>query len=218
MANNKKFYAVKVGKVPGVYTSWAECQSSVEHFPGAKYKSFLTEDEAWEFINGKKEDNSNYDGVVAYVDGSFDLTTFRYAYGVAIIDGEKEIHLSGVGSDSEMAKMRNVAGEIMGAMAAMQYAKDHELEEIMIVHDYSGLSEWCLKNWKTNLDGTRNFVKFYDEVSKSVKIRFQKVKGHSGDKYNDLVDALAKKALGIEIKKSLEEYINNVAKRNMEEN
>lgn len=217
MANNKKFYAVKVGKVPGVYTTWAECQSSVEHFPGAKYKSFPTEAEALEFVYGKKEDNSTYEGVIAYVDGSFDLATFRYSYGVAIIDEDKEIHLSGTGDDPEMAKMRNVAGEIMGAMAAMQYAKNHGLEEIMIVHDYSGLSEWCLKNWKCNLDGTRNFVKFYDEVSKSVKIRFQKVKGHSGDKYNDLVDALAKKALGIEIKKSLKEYIADVARRNAEE-
>ena len=213
----KKFYAVKVGKVPGVYKTWDECKSCVEQYPGAKYKGFETEEEAWAFVNGVNNNNTSYSGVVAYVDGSFDLPTFRYSYGVAIIDEDKEIHLSGVGRNSEMAKMRNVAGEIMGAMAAMQYAKDHGLKEIMIVHDYAGIAEWCLGNWRANKVETENYKQFYDNISKDVKVRFQKVKGHSGDKYNDIVDALAKRALGIEIKKSIEAHILEVARRNKEE-
>ena len=32
---------------------------------------------------------------------------------------------------------------------------------------------------------------------KKIDIKFVKVKGHSGDKYNDIADKLAKKALGI---------------------
>ena len=36
------------------------------------------------------------------------------------------------------------------------------------------------------------------EYKKKINIKFVKVKGHSGDKYNDIVDKLAKKALGIE--------------------
>jgi hypothetical protein len=30
-----KFYAVKKGKVPGIYTSWDACKSMVHGFPGA---------------------------------------------------------------------------------------------------------------------------------------------------------------------------------------
>lgn len=41
------------------------------------------------------------------------------------------------------------------------------------------------------------FKKLYNEASKTVKISFHKVKGHSGDKYNDLADSLAKQAVGI---------------------
>lgn len=46
-----KFYAVKVGKSPGIFESWDECKASVEGFPGAKYKSFSKREEAEAFLN-----------------------------------------------------------------------------------------------------------------------------------------------------------------------
>ena len=48
-----------------------------------------------------------------------------------------------------------------------------------------------------NKEGTQSYQAFYDNISKNVDITFVKVKGHSGDKYNDLADKLAKEALGI---------------------
>ena len=35
-----KYYAVAVGKKPGIYTKWDECKAMVHGFPGAVYKSF----------------------------------------------------------------------------------------------------------------------------------------------------------------------------------
>ncbi len=35
-----KYYGVKRGLVPGVYTSWDECKAQVDGFSGAEYKSF----------------------------------------------------------------------------------------------------------------------------------------------------------------------------------
>ena len=61
-----------------------------------------------------------------------------------------------------------------------------------------GIAKWCTGEWKTNKDGTIAYKKFYDKIRKKVDITFEKVKGHSGDKYNDLADKLAKKACGIE--------------------
>lgn len=37
----------------------------------------------------------------------------------------------------------------------------------------------------------------YDTYKKDVRIKFTKVKGHSGDKYNDIADMLAKQAAGV---------------------
>lgn len=44
-----KYYAVKVGNVPGIYETWDECQKQVKGYPGAIYKSFSSE---------KKQSNS----------------------------------------------------------------------------------------------------------------------------------------------------------------
>ena len=46
-----KFYAVKVGKTTGIFTSWNECKASVDGFSRAKYKSFFTKEEAEAFLN-----------------------------------------------------------------------------------------------------------------------------------------------------------------------
>ena len=42
-----------------------------------------------------------------------------------------------------------------------------------------------------------NYYEKMQEYKKKIDTKFIKVKGHSGDKYNDIVDRLAKKALGI---------------------
>jgi ribonuclease HI len=41
-----KFYVVWVGKQPGIYRTWPECQEQVKGLPDAKYKSYESEQEA----------------------------------------------------------------------------------------------------------------------------------------------------------------------------
>lgn len=53
---SKKFYAVKVGKKPGIYLTWDECKEQVDRYSGAIYKSFKTIEEAESFV-GKKTKN-----------------------------------------------------------------------------------------------------------------------------------------------------------------
>lgn len=49
-----KYYGVKKGLVPGVYTSWDECKAQVDGFSGAEYKSFKTEEEANDYVSIEK--------------------------------------------------------------------------------------------------------------------------------------------------------------------
>ena len=42
----RKFYVVWEGRHPGVYEDWADAQEQVENFPGAKFKSFTSQDAA----------------------------------------------------------------------------------------------------------------------------------------------------------------------------
>ncbi|MBP5266513.1 MAG: ribonuclease H family protein [Lachnospiraceae bacterium] len=48
----KKFYAIKNGVVPGIYTDWGEASAQVKGFKGAIYKGFETRAEAEAFMEG----------------------------------------------------------------------------------------------------------------------------------------------------------------------
>lgn len=47
------FYAVRKGLQPGVYNTWDECKSQVDKFPGASYKKFASEKDAWDFVKSQ---------------------------------------------------------------------------------------------------------------------------------------------------------------------
>ena len=42
----KKYYAVKKGKITGVFNSWPECKDSVDGYSGAEYMGFRDLEEA----------------------------------------------------------------------------------------------------------------------------------------------------------------------------
>ncbi|MES1907185.1 MAG: hypothetical protein MHM6MM_000350 [Cercozoa sp. M6MM] len=50
-----KYYAIRVGRKKGVFRTWAECQSHVSGFSGAKFKSFRTLAEANAFVQSLME-------------------------------------------------------------------------------------------------------------------------------------------------------------------
>lgn len=66
----QKFYAVAVGRTPGIYPTWEECQSNVNGYPNARFKKFSTEEEAKSFIASNSKtvpNNSNTLGVTESV-------------------------------------------------------------------------------------------------------------------------------------------------------
>jgi ribonuclease HI len=194
----KKFYAVRKGEVPGIYVTWAECLLQVNGFSNAEYKSFTSLDEAEAYMEGNVQKPTIKKIIdteaVAYVDGSYNKETNQFSYGAVIFCHGKEQHFSEVFDDPELAEMNNVAGELKGAEKAIQFCLDNSIKSLTIYHDYEGIAKWCTGRWKANKIGTKAYKAFYDSASTKVKIQFVKVKGHSGDKYNDLADKLARNA------------------------
>jgi len=50
VAGNCKFYAVRRGRTPGLYFSWADCSQEVLGFKGCEYQSFKSLSEAEEYL------------------------------------------------------------------------------------------------------------------------------------------------------------------------
>ena len=55
-----KFYAVKRGRVVGVYRSWEECKSQIEGFPHPIFKSFENVTDALAYLDWSKEDKMKF--------------------------------------------------------------------------------------------------------------------------------------------------------------
>lgn len=193
---NMKYYAVKVGKNPGIYTTWEECSKEVLGFEGAIYKSFKTESEAMDFINDKIKEEV-FARPYAYIDGSYDVKTGSYSFGCVLIENDSVKQFKKAYEPDEYSKHRNVAGEIKGAGFIIQYAINHGIKELDIYYDYLGIENWYNGIWKANEPIAKVYVEFANNVRNKIKVNFVKVKSHSNVYYNEMADMLAKEALNI---------------------
>ncbi len=204
-----KYYAVKKGIAPGIYETWDDCKKMVDGFPGAEYKSFRTKPEAETYLGIEKYEQCTMDlepaksdmvdggEDYAFVDGSFNAVEGVYGFGGFLIAGGERHVLQGYGSEEELASMRNVAGEILGAIAAVKKALELGLTQLTIYYDYAGIEKWATGEWKRNKAGTIAYYEFMQGVQSRIRVDFVKVKGHSGVDGNEEADRLAKEAVGI---------------------
>lgn len=204
VAKGKKVYAVRKGRATGLFMTWDDCKAQVDGFAGAEYKSFADPAEAMAYLGLSGQPAAEADGfpegVRAYVDGSYDASSGRFSCGVVIIetgaDGKSETtELKSAFDDPEAAAQRNVAGEIMGSKLAIDWCLANGIKEVEIYHDYEGIGAWADRRWKANNPLTQGYRDYVAEARKKIDIKFVKVKGHSGNKYNDIADRLAREAL-----------------------
>lgn len=212
----KKIYAVRKGHKTGLFYTWDECKKAVHGYSGAEYRGFLTKEEAEAFLNigttktatGRNSSaattsvdsntltTSTSDRLVVYVDGSFDVNLQKYSFGcVILLEDGRIIKRSGNGDEPELLAIRNVAGEMHGAMYAVQWAFENGYSSVVLHYDYEGIEKWATGVWSARNPHTRKYAAFMKQMQEKMEVIFQKVKAHSGDFYNEQVDKLAKKAL-----------------------
>ena len=198
-----KYYAVKVGRKPGIYTTWSECAMQVNKFSGAIYQSFQDKKDAEKFLGledsvcSVKKSMEKGHKAIAFVDGSFNSDTSVYGYGGFLRDTKTKQKYILQGNDPEMAAMRNIAGEILGSMTAIKKSIELGFTELDIYYDYYGIEKWATGEWKRNKNGTKKYYEYVQSVRSQIDIHFIKVKGHSGVDGNEEADRLAKQAVGI---------------------
>ena len=206
-----KFYAVRKGRQPGIYTTWPACEEQIKGFPGAIYKAFPTKAQALAFA-GECLPNVTIlppltslppadvlptaDGIHIWVDGSCLQNSngrLHFGWAYVILDNERELHrASGHDVPAEARRHRNVAGEIQAVLQALEWCRARGIATATISFDYQGLASWVEGTWKTRTPFTRAYAERVRALG--MTLTWHKVQAHSGDTYNELVDQLAREA------------------------
>lgn len=201
----KKVYAVRKGLITGIFDTWEECKGAVDGFSGAEYKSFKTRQEAYAYLGMENPDceevlpdefPKDKDLLVTYVDGSYEHSLLKYAFGcVFLLPDRRILTEKGSGNNPESAKLRNVTGEMLGAMFAVKWAMKNGFRRIEIRYDYEGVEKWVTGAWKSKTELTQKYAETMRNWSAKINITFTKVAAHTNIYYNEMADGLAKEAL-----------------------
>jgi ribonuclease HI len=124
-----------------------------------------------------------------YVDGSFLEDSVGFGY-VVLLEGQLIREVCGPVKPEDAQDMRNVAGEIVGVGHALRWCLQNSIPEVHVYYDYEGIRSWALGIWKANKNLTQRYRDFMQTLP--VRVHFHKVKAHSGDKWNERADELAK--------------------------
>ena len=129
-----------------------------------------------------------------YVDGSF--INGATGYGAVILkQGSVVDELFGAVAAAEVSNTRQVAGELIAVKESLKWCREHSIDEVSIYYDYLGIEKWATAQWKTNQPLTKEYARFVQECP--IKIHWSKVASHTGNRWNDRADALAKKGAGL---------------------
>lgn len=127
-------------------------------------------------------------GYVAFVDGAH--INGLVGYGTVILrDGKPIAEFFGRVLDDQ--DTRQVAGELAATLHVLDWCEQEAVDAITIIYDYKGIEQWATGGWKSNKPLTRQYAAAVR--ASSVDVTWMKVKSHTGVKWNERADKLAKK-------------------------
>jgi len=184
-----KIYAVKFPDgTQWMGDSWPDCEKQIKGRTGVKHKSFVKMDDAKAWFYGE---TALREGLRIYVDGSFVPESEYAGWSWVAVENDVEIARA-YGKTPYAASSRNIDGELYAAWQAMEYLAEIQRKGV-ICYDYQGVASWALGEWKANSVVAQVYMSKISDIKQWAT--FEKVTGHSGDKWNDKADELARSAL-----------------------
>lgn len=149
------------------------------------------EEAQWLPIEANKDVRVGSRSLDIYVDGSFAGETTTYA--VVVVQSDQKIWEDlGIVPPTDVEGTRQVAGELMAVLKALEWCKANDIDMTTIHYDYQGIEKWATGGWKAKKTVTQQYR---DTVQTSgIQITWHKVDAHTGVKWNEHVDQLARSA------------------------
>ena len=120
-----------------------------------------------------------------FTDGAYASSKDKGGWAFVVIQDDKKIHSSFFFEE----KTTNNRMEIQAVVEALIWAKENNFTEISIFTDSMYVIGTMSKSWKRNKN--HDLWEILDKLVLNMTISWNHVKGHEGDKYNELCDALA---------------------------
>ncbi len=210
----KRFYAIRKGRQPGVYSTWPEAEQQVKGYGGAIFKGFASEEEAEKWLTGHETAISSKKSVkiqqkrpviqqpkegeiFIYTDGGAINNPGPGGYGVVILAGNEKQELSGGFRYTTNNRM-----ELTAAIVGLENVLPTD-KKIVLFSDSSYLVNGVMKRWvnswqrngwiKSDKSPVLN-VDLWEKIlhlCKDMDIVFKWVKGHAGNPCNERCDTLA---------------------------
>jgi len=177
-----KFYAVKKGRISGIYTSWSECQKQTSGFSGAIYKSFTKRGDAEAYLSKDKNeitinDQEEFDKlmrdlntVMVFTDGSERPSVNHKGSGAYCNYNGKDYFLSVTCTNDIVTKYNITTGIEILSNPTMEFLAVAEVLcrfisvncvfnrknklKLVIWSDYLGCKEWLSREWNTEAEYT----------------------------------------------------------------
>ncbi len=128
-------------------------------------------------------------GYHVFTDGSY--IRGSVGFGAVILKDNKVIkEISGRIHKEKTGNMRQVSGEIEAVRRALSWCLRRGVREVTVHYDYKGVEKWATGRWRRKNPHTKEYASFIKNIN--VKINWHKEAAHSGERWNDRADKLAK--------------------------
>lgn len=186
MSNSKKYYVVWVGREPGVYETWAECQEQTKGFSKARYKAFsnIQFEEAMNiFKNGeeppaqsiqtngvKSPAPTTTSNTVSYPKGGISVDAAcagnpgEMEYKAVWIDTKELIFIS------ELYPLgTNNIGEFLALVEALKYSKEQNQNYTIYTDSQTALAWLRNKKTKSTLERNEKTEKLWCKLDEAIE-------------------------------------------------
>lgn len=126
-----------------------------------------------------------------YTDGSFKGDAAGWGY-VAVFNGFPLF--KGSGTLKKFQESYQIGGECLAVLMGLAESKRRGYHEVEVLFDYIGVEGWA-KKWRAKTEVAKWYKENVADVSNGINIKWTKVKGHSGNKWNEFAHKLAEHGL-----------------------
>ncbi|MFD1431506.1 RNase H family protein [Lacticaseibacillus yichunensis] len=158
--------------------------------------------EADKFVNSPqlKEFFSPFDhtkGLFAFIDGSFTKGVANSGSGVILVKDGVAIQAFSI-TNTTFSTSNQITGELNAALIAIQWAKANGYDRVDLVHDYVGTVATPY-GWGQNSPVSIEYAKLLPQAASGIDVHFHNVGGHTGVKFNEWADQMARNAVSSEM-------------------